>query len=253
VVARHCGLLRYRRRQRAIERPQDRLVQLHQIEKDGAAAASVNRLRASLHSIFAHAIDAKKWTGANPVAGVKTRPVPKRACHLLRAEEVPTVLEAAGDTWRDLCAAAIYLGLRKGELFALTKQDVDFADREITIGRSHASDTTKGRKAVVLPIPKPLQPFLEHAIQSAQGQFVFPRADGTQRPENTAMEGLAPHPGARERHRRVPPHVPALCGAKATRYARVPRRRTAAVPDLQHAHVAERDPAPDALPQNHLS
>jgi hypothetical protein len=33
---------------------------LHQIEKDGAAAASVNRLRASLHSIFAHAIDAKK-------------------------------------------------------------------------------------------------------------------------------------------------------------------------------------------------
>ena len=161
---------------------------LHQLEKDGAAPGSINRLRASLHSIFAHAIDAKKWTGANPVAGVKTRPVPKRAYHLLRAEEVPTVLEAAGDTWRDLCATAIYLGLRKGELFALRKQDVNLADREITIGRSHMAATTKGRKAVVLPIPTPLQPFLEHAVQSAPGEFVFPRADGTQRPESTATE-----------------------------------------------------------------
>jgi hypothetical protein len=33
------------------------------------------------------------------------------------------VLEEAGETWRDLCATAIYLGLRKGELFGLRKQD----------------------------------------------------------------------------------------------------------------------------------
>jgi integrase len=110
------------------------------------------------------------------------------AYHLLRAEEVPTVLEKAGATWRDLCATAIYLGLRKGELFGLRKQDVNLVDREITIGRSHASDTTKGKKAVVLPIPKPLQPFLEHAVQSAPGPLVFPRENGTRRPEKTSME-----------------------------------------------------------------
>jgi integrase len=87
---------------------------LHEQAREGAAASSINRLRASLHSVFAQAIEAKKWTGANPVAGVKTRVVPKRAYHLLRAEEVARVLEKAGDTWRDLCATAIYLGLRKG-------------------------------------------------------------------------------------------------------------------------------------------
>jgi integrase len=38
------------------------------------------------------------------------------------------------------------------------------------------------------PIPKLLQPFFEHAVQSAPGPFVFPRADGTRRPENTSME-----------------------------------------------------------------
>src|SRR4051812_6275614 len=165
---------------------------LHGLAKEGAAASSINRLRASLHSVFAHAIDAKKWTGPNPVSGVKTRTVPKRAYHLLRAEEVPTVLELAGDTWRDLCATAIYLGLRKGELFGLRKQDVNLAEREITIGRSHDSDTTKGKKAVVLPVPKPLQPFLEHALSTAQGPYVFPRPDGTRRPECTSMEKVWP-------------------------------------------------------------
>src|SRR6267143_1187960 len=77
---------------------------------------------------------------------------------------------------------------RKGRGRARCVQDVNLADREITIGRSHASDTTKGKKAVVLPAPTPLQPFLEHAVHSAPGEFVFPRAVGTQRPESTAME-----------------------------------------------------------------
>jgi integrase len=161
---------------------------LHELSRAGSAPGSVNRLRASLHSVFATAIEAKKWTGQNPVAGVKTRSVPKRAYSLLRAEEVAKVLEVAGGTWRDLCATAIYLGLRKGELFALRKQDVNLADREITVGRSHDSDTTKGKKAVVLPIPQPLQPFLEHALKSAPGTLVFPRENGTRRPESTGME-----------------------------------------------------------------
>jgi hypothetical protein len=47
---------------------------LYELDKDGAAAASINRLRASLHSIFAHAIDARKWTGTNPVAGGRRAP-----------------------------------------------------------------------------------------------------------------------------------------------------------------------------------
>ncbi len=45
------------------------------------------------------AIDAKKWTGKNPIADVEPRRVPKRVFEL-------------------------YLGLRKGELFGLHKADV---------------------------------------------------------------------------------------------------------------------------------
>src|SRR6267143_4676306 len=57
-------------------------------------------------------------------------------------------------------------------------------------------------------------------------------------------EGLAPHPGPRGRDRRLPPHLPALRRPEAACDARVPERRATALPDLQHAHVAERDPAP---------
>jgi integrase len=161
---------------------------LHGMERAGSAAGSVNKLRSTLHSVFAQAIDAKKMTGANPVTGVKTRPVPKRAYSILRADEVSHVLDKAGDTWRDLCATALYLGLRKGELFGLRREDVNLVDRELTIARSHSAETTKGKKAVVLPIPKVLFPFLEHALSIAPGKVLFPTTDGAIRPESTSMD-----------------------------------------------------------------
>ncbi len=61
-------------------------------------------------------------------------------------------------------------------------------DLEIKIARSHGRNTTKGKKAVVLPIPKPLVPFLEHAIKTAPGQYLFPRPDGKRRHEKTGIE-----------------------------------------------------------------
>jgi len=160
----------------------------HEIERDGAAPGSINKLRSTLSSVFSAAIDAKKWTGANPLAAVKTRTVTKGMYQLLRAEEVAPALSAAGSTWRDICATAIYLALRKGELFGMQKEDVNLPDLEITITRSHKRNTTKGGKAVVLPIPKPLVQYLKHAIATAKGSLLFPRADGSMRHEKTHME-----------------------------------------------------------------
>jgi len=41
-----------------------------------------------------------------------------------------------------------------------------------------------------LPIPKPLQPFLEHAAQTASGPYMYPRSNGKRRPETTSMEKI---------------------------------------------------------------
>ncbi len=153
---------------------------LREMERDGAAPASVNKLRAVLHTVFARAIKAQLWTGANPVAAVETRRVPRRAYATLRAEEVPVLLPHVPDYWRGVFAAALYTGMRKGELFGLLKTDVDLPLRAILVARSYDRDTTKGGHADALPIALPLVPFLEAAMHSP-GELVFPWPDGRMR------------------------------------------------------------------------
>jgi integrase len=97
------------------------------------------------------------------VPGTDPRKPPKGAYITLRPEQIALVLRVLSSWWRDLFATAFYMALRKGELFALLKTDVNLVDRELTVSKSHDSDTTKGKAADVLPIPAPLVPYLEHA------------------------------------------------------------------------------------------
>lgn len=71
----------------------------------------MNKLRAVLHTVFSRAIKAQLWTGANPVAAVETRRVPRRAYATLRAEEVPVLLPHVPEDWRGVFAAALYTGM----------------------------------------------------------------------------------------------------------------------------------------------
>jgi integrase len=158
------------------------------MEKGGAAPASVNRLRTALHAAFSRARKAKLWTGPNPVSEVETRRVPKRAYNTLRAEEVPIFLPCVDPEWRNLFAAALWTGLRKGELCGLLKSDVDLPGRTLFVGRSYDSDTTKGGHADAIPIAEPLVPYLEDAIRRSSSAYVFPAADGSMRSEDTTPQ-----------------------------------------------------------------
>src|SRR5215510_15104102 len=134
------------------------------LEKAGASPASVNKLRSVLHTVFSRARKAQLWVGNNPIADVATRRVAKRAYVTLRADEVPTVLSHVDEEWRNLFAAALYTGLRKGELCGLLKTDVDLPNRTLTVTRSYDRHTTKGGHADAIPIAEALVPYLEDAI-----------------------------------------------------------------------------------------
>ena len=95
------------------------------LEKSGAAPASVNKLRSILHTIFVRARKAKVWLGVNPITDTEIRRVIKRTYQTLRVHEVPLVLAEVPDEWRDFFAAALWTGMRKGELCGLLKSDVD--------------------------------------------------------------------------------------------------------------------------------
>lgn len=157
---------------------------LREMERDGAAPASVNKLRAVLHTVFSRAVKARLWTGANPLEGVEPRRVPRRAYDTLRAEEVAQLLPHVPEDWRGLFAAAIYTGMRKGELCGLQKRDVDLARGFILVGRSYERDTTKGGHTDAIPIAPGLVPYLEEALES-KGDLVFPWPDGRMRSPGT--------------------------------------------------------------------
>lgn len=74
----------------------------------------------------------------------------------LRAEHADALLRAVPDCCRALFATALFLGLRKGELFGMRVCDVDLIGSSLVVQRSHDANNTKGGRADVLPIPAPL-------------------------------------------------------------------------------------------------
>ena len=147
---------------------------------DTLGAQTVNHLRSFLSRGFNAAIRLDRFAGPNPVAKVSKRKVPKHLHDYLRPEEIPSVLAAVNEGWRHLFATAIFTGLRKGELFALRKVDVDLPRRLLTVAGSHDNDTTKGGHTDVIPIATELVPFLEQAMARSPSELVFPAPDGGQ-------------------------------------------------------------------------
>ncbi len=139
----------------------------------------VNHVRGYFSRAFNAARRAGRYPGPNPTQDVRKRKIPKRKPDYLRPPEVPLLLWALSPRWRPLFAAAIYTGLRKGELLALRKFDVDLDRRILTVARSHDRDTTKGGHADGIPIASELIPFLRTAMKASRSGLVFPKADGT--------------------------------------------------------------------------
>ena len=119
---------------------------------------------------------------------VRKRKVPKRKPDYLRVHEVPLLLRALAPRWRPLFAAAIYTGLRKGELLALRKADVDLFRQVLTVARSHERSTTKGGHQDGIPVATELVPFLKVAIASSPSGLVFPKPDGSMMRRDVNLE-----------------------------------------------------------------
>jgi integrase len=170
---------------------------LHRLERSGAAPGSLNKVRALLHTVFARAKKAGHWVGENPVSATERRKVPKRIYQTLTPEQLAAMLEQVPEDWRPLFACGPALGLRKGELFALRKTDVDLTRGTLTVARSHNRNTTKGGDPAVLPIPAPLRPWIEHQIEHAPGPLLFPAPDGSQRKREADPQKILRHALAR--------------------------------------------------------
>jgi integrase len=158
--------------------------------EDALSPKSLNNLRGFAQTLFSKAIQRGLWKGANPADAVPRRKVPKRAPSYLRAEEVGPVLAQVPTEWRCLFATAVYTGMRRGELVALQKGDVDLEQGEIVVTRSWDAGTTKSGRARVVPIHHELRPYLVQAMRESSSALVFPRSDGSMQSPNVDLAEL---------------------------------------------------------------
>ena len=165
-----------------------RLEELLNGKADTLKPRTLNALRGIVHRVFELAIRREKWNGVNPAKRVERRKVPKRLPVYLKVDEVPPTLAMLDPGWRPLFATAIYTGMRRGELLALRKSDVDLADNTIAVQRSGESDTTKGGHADLIPIADGLRPYLVAAFAASPSEIVFPDEKGVQRDPETKLD-----------------------------------------------------------------
>lgn len=153
----------------------------------GAAGSTVNKLRGILISIFNKAAKKKLLVIRNPASDTDRFRETDPDVFILKVGYVQALLKQLSDEWRPVFACALYLGLRKGELFGLRRECVDLEAGLLTIKWSYATPWTKGEKltpkpAVVLPIPRDLVPYLKKALartfEGSPSPWVFPSLEG---------------------------------------------------------------------------
>jgi integrase len=152
---------------------------------------AINRLRAMFSRVFSIAHERKIWPDLNPVLETPELEVPTLIPQTLTALEVGPVLDAISDYWRGCCAVGILAGLRKGEILALHKSDVDLERRVMYVQRSHEFVGTKGSngKPEAVPIHEQLVGYLEPWLRTP-GPLLFPNRNGEQRGRGVHMEHL---------------------------------------------------------------
>src|SRR5256885_1009125 len=154
-------------------------------KQEELSPSSLNHLRAYGRRLYAVASlpSIGWWARPNPVNRDELPKFkePNRKRATLAAEDVPALLAALSPEWRPMFATALFLGLRRGELIALRKEDLDLAAGTLTVARSGDGGRTRAGRTVTLPIPAARDPFLEAAVRTSRSEWLFPKPDGSRR------------------------------------------------------------------------
>lgn len=142
--------------------------------------SSANAIRAVGATVVQEAMADGRWPQVgNPFHLFRPFRVPRQIWPTLTTEEARQLIQGTQGRRRTLWALALYLGLRRGELFALRISDFDFRRRALVVARSHDRETTKNGNARQLPITDELwniiSPYLADIPREA---LVFPGRTG---------------------------------------------------------------------------
>lgn len=137
-------------------------------KRETLSAKSISHLRGHLHAVFEAArVQGGPWAGRpNPVADVRCPRAHERQSQIIAPEEWPMLEPHIFERWRTVAKVAFFTGLRRGDIFALQKADVDLAAGIIN------AKISKVGKTLRLPIHPELRPDLERTL-ATPGPFLF--------------------------------------------------------------------------------
>jgi integrase len=118
---------------------------------------------------------AVEWEKAldNPVKNTRVLRVNNRRLRYLSLEEMARLLDVSDAILRPLVITALHSGLRRGELFSLTWQDIDMKARIIRVLQ------TKNGERRDIPMTATLWETLQRVPRRLSSEYVFPGKTGS--------------------------------------------------------------------------
>ncbi|MBC7457832.1 MAG: site-specific integrase [Bdellovibrionaceae bacterium] len=169
------------------------------METQGYSKSRLRAVRSSINVVFKFGIEEGFITGIQgaPTNGVEIgKDIQEKPPQILSLNEIHHLLSSAKQLdheWYPVWAMALNTGMRSGELYALQWEDVDFANKLITVSKSYNKrlDTIKSTKAGYwrkVPINSELETVLLELWnkgQKKEGKFhVLPRINRWRRGES---------------------------------------------------------------------
>ena len=142
-------------------------------KKKSLKPATVNRHLACLKSLFNKAIAWNKFTGPNPVRGVKLFKENNQRLRFLEKEEINKLFSVCNKNLRSIVTVAVYTGMRRGEILGLKWRDLD-----IKQGVIYLHNTKNGEKRE-LPINEQVKTALIQVRKHPQSEYIFCKQDGS--------------------------------------------------------------------------
>lgn len=108
------------------------------LKKEELSEKTINNYLVLVKSIFNYGITIG-WIHENPAAPVKKLKVKHREMQFLNPDEIVRMLDAAKQSYPDFYAmlfTAVFTGMRKGEILALTWDCVDFDEKTLYVNKS---------------------------------------------------------------------------------------------------------------------
>jgi integrase len=144
------------------------------------APGSRYKTKGVMSVLFQHAMR-YEWATANPIRLVRQSALPAKEEIVLAPVEIAALLAELHDPFRTLILLAAVTGMRRGELFGLKWQDIDFIEAEIKVVRSIVDQVEGPPKTLASRRPLPMSLELAAALKgwgattefSAPGDWVF--------------------------------------------------------------------------------